>query len=281
MSRALFILVTAFWLTMNVLLWQTEFGSRKNFGSVPAETVWEKILTAADDSSLTIYHHGKLVGAFHLQTEVSEVWSKIGDDNEPTRPPAKRGGYALQWDGTTVMPEWTNRLRFKGDLKLDKNRNCEELNSKVALRPMSWEIHTVAAERKIHLKMDDGQGASETVLQFSDLQNPVALASKLFGPSIGDAAGGLGLEMAPQNASTAALGIKWDAHEDSIRIGHSPVQVYRLHTRAAAFDVSLIVSRAGEILRMELPDGYLLVNDRMAITEERPAERRQTPVETK
>jgi len=63
MSRVVFIAVAGFWLTMNVLLWQTELAPAKNSGAVPVAIVWEKILTAADDSSLTVFKDGKLVGA--------------------------------------------------------------------------------------------------------------------------------------------------------------------------------------------------------------------------
>jgi hypothetical protein len=92
MSRLVFILVTGFWLTMNVLLWQTEFGSRRTQGNVPAAIVWEKILTAPDDSSLTVFQHGKLIGTFHLRTAVGEDWSNISDDNVPSAPPDKNRG---------------------------------------------------------------------------------------------------------------------------------------------------------------------------------------------
>src|SRR5579862_8631135 len=143
MSRVIFILVTGFWLTMNVLLWQTEFGSRQSEGTVPVSTVWEKILTAADDSSLTAFQQGKLIGAFHLRTAVGEEWSQISDDNVPSGPPDKNRGYRLRIDGSALVVEWTNRLRFDSDLKLDKNREWQELSVHVALRPNTWGLHSV------------------------------------------------------------------------------------------------------------------------------------------
>jgi hypothetical protein len=88
---------------MNVLLWQTEFGSRKTGGAVPVPIVWEKILTAADDSSLTVYHDDKLVGSCHLQTEVGEEWSKVGDQNMPAGR-ARAVGTASGW-----MAAWSSR----------------------------------------------------------------------------------------------------------------------------------------------------------------------------
>ena len=267
MSRAVFILVAGFWLTMNVLLWQTEFGSRKNGGAVPVEIVWEKILTAADDSSLTVFHDGKLVGACHLQTEVGEEWSKVGDDNIPSGRPQKGRGYRLRLDGSAVLTELTNRFRFEGDLRLNKNRDWQEIHARVMLRPYTWEIHSIATEQKVHLNVQGGAAPFDVVLAFSDLQNPVTLTYKLLGPSAGDLAAEAGLTAVAGNASAVALGVKWDAHEDSIRIGRTAVQVYRLHTRLMdRYEITAIVSRAGEILRIDVPGGYQLVNDRLSST---------------
>lgn len=278
MSRAVFILVAGFWVTMNVLLWQTEFGSRKTGGAVPVPIVWEKILTAADDSSLTVYHENKLVGACHLQTEVGEEWSKIGDQNMPSGRPSKGRGYRLKLDGSVVIPEMTNRFRFEGDLKLDKRRAWQELNSRLTMRPFIWQIHSVSAEKNIHVNMQGGAAPLNLVVKFSELQNPAALTSKLLGASLGEMAAEAGLV---RGGPAMDLGVKWDAHEDSIRIGRTSVQVYRLHTRLMdRYDVDAIVSRAGEILRVDFPENFVLINDRLAATGEglrRKSERTPSP----
>src|SRR4051812_1866957 len=185
MSRAVFILVTAFWLTMNVLLWQTQFGSRKSQGTVPVDTVWEKALTAADDSSLTVFHHGKLVGACHLRTAVGEEWAKVGDENVPTGPLAKTRGYRLWLDGSAIVPELTNRVRFDGELRLDKKRQWQDLNLRLTMRPMTWEIHSLAAEKKLHVKVQDGQSTYDVALRFSDL-SVTTLGEKFAGPFAGE-----------------------------------------------------------------------------------------------
>lgn len=270
MSRVIFILVTGFWLTMNVLLWQTEFGSRRTEGTVPVAIVWEKILTAPDDSSLTAFQHGKLIGAFHLRTAVGEEWSNISDDNVPSGPPDKDRGYRLRMNGTALMLELTNRLRFESDLNLDKNRELQNLSARVILRPTTWEIHSVAAEKNIHLKIEGAAIPLDIVLNFSDLQNPGALTYKLLGPAAAELTAEAGLPAMPAGSSTTSLGLKWNAYEDTMRIGHTSVQVYRLHTRLMdRYEVNAIVSRAGEILRVQLPNDILLQNDRLAAAEER------------
>jgi hypothetical protein len=265
MSRAVFILVTGFWLTMNVLLWQTEFGSRKNNATVPVELVWDKILTAADDSSLTVFHNEKLVGACHVQTQVGEEWAQVSDENIPSGRPEKRRGYRLRVDGSAILAEVTNRLRFDGDLKLNRNHEWQDVNLRVAMRPLTWEIHSLAAEQNIRVKILGAEAPIEIVLRFSDLHNPAALTYKLLGSSAGDLAAEAGLATVAGNAPQMALGVKWDAHEDSIRIGGMAVQVYRLHTRLMdRYEINIIVSRAGEILRADLPGGYRLINDRLS-----------------
>lgn len=267
MSRVVMIVVTGFWLTMNVLLWQTEFGSRKNGGTVPVETVWEKILTAADDSSLTVYHEGKLVGACHLRTAVGEEWSRISDENMPAGPPDKSRGYHLRVDGSAVLPQLTNRVRFEGELKLDKTRQWQELSTRVTMRPVTWEIHSIAAQQTVHLKAQGLAEGFDVVLQFSDLKNPAVLTYKLLGPAAAELAAEAGLHAVPTDTSTRAFGLKWKAQEDLIRIGRTAVQVYRLRTQVMdRYEVSVIVSRAGEILRVELPGEVTLVNDRLAST---------------
>lgn len=265
MSRAVFIVVTVFWVTMNVLLWQTEFGSRKTGGSVPVEVVWEKILTSADESSLTIYQQGRLMGACHLQTQVAEEWSQIGDENMPSGRPQKEHGYRLRLDGSAILPDVTNRVRFEGDLKFNGKREWQEVNARMSVRPMAWQVHSVAAEQSLRLMVQGDAAPFEVMLRFSDLRNPATLTYKLLGASAGDFASEAGLATVAGNASSLALGMKWDAHEDLLRFGRTPVQVYRLHTRLVdRYEVNIFVSRAGEILRVELPGDYRLVNDRLA-----------------
>ncbi len=270
MYRLVLIVVTGFWLTMNVLLLETQFGSRKGGGTVPVETVWEKILTAADDSSLTIFQDGKLIGACHLRTAVGEEWSKISDANVPAGAPEKNQGYRLRLDGSAVITELTNRVRFEGELRLGKKRVWESLDARVTMRPITWEIASVASEGNVHLKAVNGAADDyNLVLRFSDLENPGILVYKLFGPYAADLVAEAGLQAESHSTSRTGVGIKWEAYEDSIRIGHTMVQVYRLRTRLLdRYEISAMVSRAGEILEVDLPNKVTLVNDRLAATTE-------------
>ena len=66
------LVVTAFFVAMNVLLWRSEFGGHQFGVTVPPETVWEKVLTAPDTSLLTIRHHGKKIGTCQWSASVGQ-----------------------------------------------------------------------------------------------------------------------------------------------------------------------------------------------------------------
>src|SRR5437773_5568581 len=62
-SRLVFLAITVFWVAMTILLWRSEYMGKEGVGtSAPIEMVWQKILTAPDNSSLEITHHGQKIG---------------------------------------------------------------------------------------------------------------------------------------------------------------------------------------------------------------------------
>ena len=59
-----------------------------------------------------------------------------------------------------------------------------------------------------------------------------------------------------------ALGLRWTARKDWLQIGSSKTRVYRLQARLLdRYQAVVMVSRVGEILRVELPGEVTLVND--------------------
>jgi len=78
-SRLCFVLTAGFFLTMNVLLFRSEFGGGNKLGSaVPAEIVWQKVLTAPDNSTLEIRHHGVKIGLGRWMPAVARTWPPAG-----------------------------------------------------------------------------------------------------------------------------------------------------------------------------------------------------------
>jgi len=102
------------------------------------------------------------------------------------------------------------------------------------------------------------------IRHFSELQNPGALLSEFAGPLAYQLLSGITLPGGSQKNAPLSFGLKWEANNDSILIGHSRVRVFRLQTRFLDFKVIIFVSRVGEILRVELPHGVLLLNDQLA-----------------
>jgi hypothetical protein len=61
-SRVTFLLIAAFWIAMNVLLWRAEYVQDGTGIRVPIALVLQKILTAPDISSLTVFQDSERIG---------------------------------------------------------------------------------------------------------------------------------------------------------------------------------------------------------------------------
>ena len=91
-SRLFFLGVTVFWLAMNFLLWRSQVAGHSAFGSaLPAEAVWDKILTAPDNSTLNIYDHEVKTGVGHWNAGPGR-FRPHQQQNPRRRIPARRPG---------------------------------------------------------------------------------------------------------------------------------------------------------------------------------------------
>ncbi len=265
--RAALLSVTLFWLLMNVLLWRAEYGQRDAaHTSVPVAVVWHKMLTAPDTSSLTILHHGKKIGFCHWMTSIGEELSKLKEEDVPPEGMVERvSGYRIQLEGNVALPDFPNRVRFDCALKLATNQLWQEFSLRLNLRPAVWELRSVATEQTLRLKVEDGGERLERVIKFSELQDPAALLRDVAGPFAYGMFSAIHLPIRPQSASSRALGLEWEARNDSAKIGQSLVRAYRLQARLLdRYQARIFVSRVGEILRVDLPDEVVLLNDQLA-----------------
>ncbi len=268
-SRITLVLITAFWLSMNFLLWRSEFGSTNHVGAkVPVAVVWQKILTAPDPSRLQISHHGKEIGYCDWSTVIGQELSpaKILSDGIPLDAPAqKMNGYRIDFDGNVSLPVAPNRLRFKVNASFNASHEWQEFNALFNMRPDIWTLHSKAAEQSLHLRVEGGDEASEHVYKFSDLENPRFLIQEFqlpVPPQFFDALGG---PSSGGSAVTVSPGIVWEARKDWVTIGHTAVHAYRLQARIFdRFMIIIMVSEVGEILRVELPDEWNIVNDQFS-----------------
>ncbi len=266
-QRVVFSCITIFWVTMNVLLWRSEYAGSNAVGSVvPVETVWQKILTAPDNSSLEVYHHKKKIGFCRWAAAVTEEASSSGVASEeaPEGMVRRATGYRIDFDGNVTLADFPSRLRFNSNVRFTTNHVWQELTLNLNMRPLTWEIRSTAAERALHLRTEDEMTTSERVFKFSDLQNPQArlqdLAMPLPLPLLNSAL--------PLNSNFFPLapGLKWEARNDWFQIAHASVRAYLLEARILdRYPIKIFVSRVGEILRVELPDEILLVNDQLTV----------------
>jgi hypothetical protein len=135
--RITFLIVTAFFVTMNVLLWRSEYGTRSRQGSpLPSELVWEKVLTSPDNSFLEIRHRGVKIGRAHWAATVGEAAAtgKVMDDMPPEGMVKTLTGYTIDFDGTISLDD-LSRLRFNCHLELNTNRTGRSSASRSSSNP--------------------------------------------------------------------------------------------------------------------------------------------------
>jgi hypothetical protein len=270
-ARLTLILVTLFWVTMNVLLWRSEFGPGKYAGSpVPPMVVWQKILTAPDNSSLNITHHGVKIGNCQWSAAVGPNGSasKLLLNDDPVDALQDRPlNYRIDVQGTVMVGNPAIPLGFALNLEFDTNHVWQEFRLRLNSRPNRMELRARASEGTIHVQADGEGGRIERVINLSDLLNPEALARDLdlpAGLSALELLSAMGLQSRGHPNSPTSLGLAWQARNDWINIAHTAVRAYRVQAPLLdRFHVVVIVSRVGEILRVELPDEVVFVNDQL------------------
>jgi hypothetical protein len=258
-SRLFFLGVTVFWLSMNYLLWRSQTGGHGVFGSaLPAEAVWDKILTAPDNSDLNIYDHEVKTGFGHWTAGLAEsslLSSKILDaEYRPDGLEPKLTGYSLSFEGS-LLYKTTNHVRFQIAFVLDTNKVWQDFRFRASMRSRAWDVHALAPREKIILKVTEGETTWDKSWTFAELRDPQALFGEVGGAF---ALGVLGLDQSLPGV--ARQGIEWEAHEDRVKLGSSTVRAYRLDAFILGQRVEIFVSRVGEILRVDLPRNISLRN---------------------
>lgn len=246
---------------MNVLLWRSEFGGRNELGSaVPVDILLGKILTAPDDSALEIFHRGEKIGYCRWQVNVGEELStgKIGTEEYQPEGMVKRlSGYTVNLEGNFLIEDPGHRLRFQLHGDFNTTHAWTNLMLRVSARPRTWEIQTVAAEESVRLTVEDVGTKWQQKFTFADLRDPGNLFRE-FGFPVPPFL----LAQWPQASKNMALGLNWEAQTDWLKVGRSKVRVYRLQARLLdRYQAVIILSRVGEILRVELPNEIVLVNE--------------------
>lgn len=268
LSKTVIIAITAFFIIMNALLWHWELGGRNDLGSpVAPRTVFERILTAPDFSSMEIIHHGNKIGHCRWVPAIGEEHT-VGQvmSEEPPEGMVKRAlNYTLDVSGNLFLDQ-TQRVRFSADLRLSTNYVWEEFGLRIGVRPTEWTVRTVAAQEKVRLTVDEGNRAFQREFAFRDLRKPEKLLREFGGPFLPATLAAFGFSMpTTDSVQNLSLGLNWEAHQDRLEIGNARLRCYRLRARLFdRYEVVLFVSTIGEILRVELPDQIVLRNEALA-----------------
>lgn len=272
-------MIALFWVVMNALLWRSEFGEKNRLASpIPISVVWQKILTAPDDSTVEITYQGKKVGYCRWLANTGEglaTGKSATDEYSPEGQVKQVDGYTVDVEGNLIVGEKAepeahslprhrrdvSRLRFEFHGKFATNHVWQEFTARALLRPYSWEVQARAADGKIRVSIDDGESVTQRTLPFADLKNPIKLLSEfgldlpplLLAPLMGSRS---------PSAPSPNLGLDWKSETGWLKLGHSQVRIYRLHARLLdKYEANIIISRVGEILKAEFPLGVLLQND--------------------
>ncbi len=265
LSRITLLLITLFWVTMNYLLWRSEFGGREHGSSVPVAAIWQKIITAPNGSGLGIDHHNRQIGHGQWSANIGQeagARKPATEDLPPEGMIEGPAGYRIDFRGSISLNDIPGRLSFDFDIKLNTNDVWQEFNARLTLHTSVWEIHSRAADQTVRLKMQDENDKSERVFKFAELENPQTLAKVLDLPVPLEIFGAVGLVPKAHGAANLSPGLTWEGRHDWLDVGHTPVRAYRLRARLFdRYEVVVIISQVGEILRVELPDGWVLIND--------------------
>jgi hypothetical protein len=269
-------LVTVFWVVMSFLLWRSEFGGRRQIASsIPPAVVWKKILTAPDLSTLEIRHGTNRIGYCKWRPPNCKWRPGVGQEmatgarmleDEPLEGMVQQlANYTLDFDGNMTLPDFPARLRFSSAVKLDTNYAWQTFEARIQIRPDEYQLAANAADQTVTLHVDAGADKIDRVFRFADFQNPQRLLLELGGPMLPAMAATMGLPLSTNKLSTASLGLRWQARNDSLLIGGNRVRAYRLEAKPLdRFKVTIYVSPVGEILRAELPGNLVFVNDQLA-----------------
>jgi hypothetical protein len=254
-SRLTWLAIAAFWVAMNVLLWRMEYGDRGSGTVVPVDLVWRKILTAPDTSSLTVYQGTEKTGFCEFSTSIEQAMAGLDEDRPPPEGIVKQAGYQIRFDSNVSLGKFTNRLTFSGRIQFSSSRVWRELSLKLTSHAGTVEIHSIATNQTVHLRITTDELSFAREITFADLQNPDALLQAFAGDWGGGPLNGLDLFPRPQAPAALAGDIHWEAHHDRLMVGREPMSAYRLETRVLDRALVIYVSTLGEILRVELPNG--------------------------
>lgn len=251
-ARITFLAIAVFWVTMNVLLWRAEFGSHADETPVPVQLVWRKILTAPDASSLSVYQSGERSGYCEVSTGVGQEMAALDTDKLPPEGLAKRAGYEIKLAGNLAFGDFTNRIKFSGNVQFRNAREWRHVYLKISTRTAIVEVESQATNQVVHFRLTTASDQMERVFTFAELQNPTTVVRGFLG-HFADALVGV-LDLPDFSNFNPQQGMEWTACRTRVKMGAEDVTVYRLESSLLGHPIIVDVSTLGEILQVRLPD---------------------------
>lgn len=268
-SKLILSAIAAFWAVMMFLLVRSEFGLGGGgvSGSIAPEVVWEKMLTAQDTSSLEILFRGKKAGICRWSSAVThdDVLKNATEDSLAGEGRVKLvTGYTIELDGSVSIAALTNTLRFSFDGTFETNLHWSQWEARSTLKPFQLELSGVVGSGEVSMGFEDGVQTIRRQFTREQLRRPEMLLAEFAGPAGLLIAGQVKSAMNAGGTSTNAVSasaIRWEAGFDWMDLGHGSLRVYLLRGKLGDnLQIKLWVSRAGEILRAELPYQIVIVN---------------------
>ncbi|MCX7723451.1 MAG: hypothetical protein N2379_10420 [Verrucomicrobiae bacterium] len=265
-TRSALVLAGVFWLGMNVMLWRAEFGQPTLIaGDVPVELVLQKVLAAQDQSTLEIRQRSRRIGFCRWSTAI-----EVAPQSEPlTQAPEGLvkhiAGYKVELDGQATLAGLPDKLRFECNARFDTNYALTRLRFQLRLLSASVEVSADTADESLRVSLDDGAGNTlARSFKFAEVREPWALADQLLGPGTTGAAGLVGLLPMPASINPADANVRYRAQNDRLQLGQAAIRAYKLEVDLSGRHKAVVyVSRAGEILQVELPGELRLTNQQL------------------
>lgn len=277
MRKAILLLLTSFWLVMNVLLVRSEFGSGKEIGgSVPVSMVWHTMLNAPDDSALAIVGQGERIGSLRWVPVLGEDTSGSSLHQQVTAPEGMVSAlknYRIETEGNLNTGP-ASRVRFAWNMTLSTNHHLQEFTARLGNRPATWQLKGNTSRNQLEVRHESyDKVVWEQAMSMDALRHPeLLLAAASLGETSKSSASGLSISSLQALASSGVSEgsgsasfwerIQWRASHEWMRLGSSKVRVYRLDaTLSQTIKASVLVSRVGEILKVTLPGDWVLINE--------------------
>lgn len=266
-NRIVLAVVCIFWLVMNLMLYRYEVGNKSKYhSSVPIETVWKKVLMSPDQSSLEIFQSGKRIGVCRwIAGAGDEQMRKFlqSEEGEPTKTAIiKPSFYTIDFDGNLSIRDVNGNIRFYFHALLPDEKSWSNLNIRVTVDRMNVNINASSSNETMVLRIDTPEDVFQKRFTFDELRNPANILQSLGGP--------VGLLFLPELSSltqtnvsaSSKINLDWQAYYDNMIVGKTALWVYRVEINLfKRFKAAVNISRAGEILKIELPNNIELINE--------------------